>query len=182
MENLTLYEAESNLRNIVNNYNDLNKIKNEAETRFHLIDEIIEKCFGWDKSQITVERYMQNNGFTDYELGKPTSIIIEAKKEGITFELPPAMLKDKNIIDIPSLMKMNAELKEAIVQVEEYGAKRGAACVVATNGHQFIIFLPTNTNGTPPLNGNALVFSSLSNMLENFKMAWEAISYVVVVH
>lgn len=178
MENLTLYEAESNLRNIVNNYNDLNRIKNEAETRFHLIDEIIEKCFGWDKSQITVERYMKNNGFTDYELGKPTSIIIEAKKEGITFELPPAMLKDKNIIDIPSLMKMNVELQEAIMQVQEYGAKRGAACVVATNGHQFIIFLPTNTNGTPPLNGNALVFSSLSNMLENFKMAWEAISYV----
>lgn len=59
MENLTLYEAESNLRDIVNNYNDLNRIKNEAETRFHLIDEIIEKCFGWDKSQITVERYMR---------------------------------------------------------------------------------------------------------------------------
>ena len=178
MENLTLDNAEKNLEKIIKSYNDINKIRNEAETRFHLIDELIEKCFGWDKSQIKVETYEKNNGFTDYELGIPRSIIIEAKKEGISFELPPAMLNDKNIIDIPSLMKMNNELKDVIIQVQRYGAQRGAVCVVATNGHQFIIFLPTNTNGQNPLEGNALVFSSLSNILENFKIAWDAISYV----
>lgn len=57
MENLTLDNAEKNLEKIIKSYNDINKIRNEAETRFHLIDELIEKCFGWDKSQIKVETY-----------------------------------------------------------------------------------------------------------------------------
>lgn len=178
MENLTLDNAEKNWKTILLSYSDINRIKNEAETRFHLIDELLEKCFGWSKNQINVETYEKENGFTDYELGNPRSIIVEAKREGIIFDLPPAMLKDKNIIDIPSLLKMNKELKDAIKQVQEYGAQRGAICVVATNGHQFIIFLPTNTNGQVPLDGNALVFSSLENLLENFRLAWDAISYV----
>lgn len=178
MENLTLHIAENNLKEIIEKFHDVEKIKNEAETRFHLIDSLIELCFGWTKEQIKVESYEKNNGFSDYELGIPRSIIIEAKREGISFDLPPAMLKDKNIIDIPSLLKANEELKKAIEQVQKYGAQRGAICVVATNGHQFIIFLPTNLNGKNPLDGNAIVFSSLSDLLNNFNLAWDAISYV----
>ena len=178
MSKLTLAVAEKNLKDIVQEYVDHIKIMNEASTRFHLIDRLLSDCFGWEKNHIEVEEYKSGNGFTDYQLGKPTNIIVEAKREGIPFDFPPKLDgKNKNIMDIPSLLRMNVLLKEAIEQVQQYGARRGALCVVATNGHQFVIFLPSSTSGQDPLSGNAMIFCSLSDLLVNFNLAWDALSY-----
>jgi len=60
---------------------------NEAETRFHYIDEVL-NCLGWDKSDITVEQ-RANNTIADYTLKILRPVVIwEAKKEGIYYQLP----------------------------------------------------------------------------------------------
>ncbi|WP_254313656.1 hypothetical protein [Vibrio cholerae] len=96
-------------------------IKNEAQTRFHIIDRVLEDCFNW-REDIEVEKYESKNGFTDYELGKPRTIVVEAKREGIPFHIPAGLSKQ---ISIQSLFEANVALKEAIEQAQIYCARRG---------------------------------------------------------
>lgn len=76
-----MHECEQFLRKIIEENSDLEKIRNEAQTRHHIINKIITDVFAWPDDQIEVEEYEQNT-FTDYELGSPRQVIIEAKREG----------------------------------------------------------------------------------------------------
>lgn len=171
----TMHECEQSLIRLIEENSDIEKVRNEAQTRHHIINKIITDVFAWPDDQIEVEDYEQNT-FTDYELGSPRQVIIEAKREGRTFEIP-AGLSTKNIIDLPSLLKPQGDLSNAIRQVQHYCASRGTPIAVATNGHQYISFIASNQNGCSPLDGKALVFDSLSNMLDNFTLAWNMLSY-----
>lgn len=173
MRNMT--ECENSLRELVQSYNDSDKIRNEAQTRHHIINKIITNVLAWPEDQIEVEDYEQKT-FTDYELGSPRQVIVEAKREGRTFEIP-AGLSNKSIIEIPTLLKSNEDLKDAICQVQHYCASRGTPIAIATNGHQYISFIASNQNGCSPLEGKALVFESLESMLNNFTLAWNMLSY-----
>ncbi|WP_338885176.1 hypothetical protein [Xenorhabdus sp. TH1] len=171
----TLTECENSLRNLVAEYNDVKKIRNEAQTRHHIINKIITDVFAWPDDCYEVE-YYEDKTFTDYELGKPRQVIIEAKREGHIFEIP-AGLSAKNTIDIPVLLKSNDDLNKAIRQVQNYCSSRGTPIAIATNGHQYVAFIASNQNGSSPLEGKALVFDSLNNMLSNFTLAWNMLSY-----
>lgn len=168
-------ECEKSLREIINNFADTDKIRNEAQTRHHIINKIITDVFAWPDEDIEVEGFEQRT-FTDYELGTPRQVIIEAKREGRTFEIP-AGLSIKNIIDLPSLLKSNTDLSDAIRQVQSYCSSRGTAIAITTNGHQYVSFIASNQNGYSPLEGRALIFDSLQSMLENFTLAWNMLSY-----
>ncbi|EMW3188993.1 TPA: hypothetical protein NPN45_001154 [Klebsiella quasipneumoniae subsp. quasipneumoniae] len=168
-------DCENVLKELVNTFTDIDKIRNEAQTRHHIIDEIIYNALAWPKDQVEVEGYEQKT-FTDYELGKPRQVIIEAKREGRTFEIPAGLSK-KNIIDIPALLKSNDDLAHAIQQVQIYCSSRGTPIAIATNGHQYISFIASNQNGSSPLEGKALVFESLQSMLTNFTLVWNMLSY-----
>lgn len=62
--------------------------RNEATTRLHLIDELLRSVLGWPKEQTRAEVRFEGE-IADYELGSPaTRMILEAKREGIYFELP----------------------------------------------------------------------------------------------
>ena len=50
--------------------NDQRLGRNEAETRFHLIDGLFVDCLGWPREQIKVEHY-EDGTFSDYEFGVP---------------------------------------------------------------------------------------------------------------
>lgn len=171
----TMAESENALRKLVETYSDKEKIMNEAQTRHHLINKIIEDVFCWPCDLVEVEGY-EGKTFTDYELGKPRQVIIEAKREGRVFEIP-AGISAKNTIDLPSLMKSNMEVKEAITQVQQYCAMRGTPIAIATNGHQFVAFIASNQNGCSPLEGKSLIFESLDNLLANFTLAWNMLSF-----
>jgi len=173
MKNMS--DCENALKEIVELFRDSDKIRNEAQTRHHIINKIIYNVLDWPEDQVEVEDYEQKT-FTDYELGKPRQVIIEAKREGRTFEIPAGLSK-KNIIDISSLLKSNEDLKGAIEQVQLYCSTRGTPIAIATNGHQYISFIASNQNGCSPLEGKALVFDSLENMLENFTLVWNMLSY-----
>lgn len=168
-------DCENVLKELINTFTNIDKIRNEAQTRHHIIDEIIYNVLDWPKDQVEVEGYEQKT-FTDYELGKPRQVIIEAKREGRTFEIPAGLSK-KNIIDIPALLKSNEDLANAIQQVQIYCSSRGTPIAIATNGHQYISFIASNQNGSSPLEGKALVFESLQSMLTNFTLVWNMLSY-----
>ncbi len=62
--------------------------RNEATTRLHLIDHLIENVLGWPKAQISAEE-PAGAGRIDYSIGSPVvQLIIEAKREGVYFDLP----------------------------------------------------------------------------------------------
>ncbi len=163
------------LKKIIQENADIDKIRNEAETRFHVIDEILTNCFYWEKEQTHVE-VSHNRKYSDYELGIPRKIIWEAKREGIVFELP-ANHKKTLQVDIPSILQVSESANKAIHQVRGYCSERGVQVAVVTNGFQIIAFLATRTDGIPPLEGKALVFDSLDHMYDNFNKAWQFLSY-----
>ncbi len=148
---------------------------NEAQTRFSILDIIIKECFGWSLDEIKVESH-QDREFTDYELGNPRRVIWEAKREGITFDFPPRGEGKKLLVDLRSLLASDVATEEAILQVQQYCARRGVPIAVVSNGHQFIAYLASRSDGFSPLEAKALVFDSLNVLLENFSFAWKMLS------
>lgn len=82
-----LASGKKRLKKIIQENDYVDKIKNEAETIFHVIDKILTECLFWERHHIHVE-VSHNKKYSDYELGSPRKAIWEAKREGIDFELP----------------------------------------------------------------------------------------------
>lgn len=169
---LNLSEGKENLHKLISTLSSHNSM-NEAQTRFHIIDEVIINCLGWE-GEIEVEKY-ENNGFTDYELGKPRIAILEAKKEGVAFKIPVGHF-NKNVISLKSLIEFCSEAKYAIEQVQKYASQRGVPIAIVSNGQQFIAFLASRMDGKNVYEGDALYYESLNQMLTNFNEAWQLLS------
>ena len=170
---LTLAQGEAKLLELIERQPN-QKNMNEAQTRFYIIDTLLFDCLGWGKDDVVVEKY-ERQQFTDYELGKPRIAVLEAKRESIGFEIP-AGLSAELITDIPSLMRISKEVKEAIEQVRDYCAKRGVPVAIVSNGHQYILFLASRQDGVSVLDGKAVVFKSLATLHKNFALAWQLFS------
>ncbi len=171
----TFSEGKESLQYLIDTYHDSDGSRNEAETRFQIIDDLLEKCFGWPKNLTHVEVH-DARSYTDYEIGNPRQVIWEAKREGNAFHLP-ATGNQSLLIDLPSLMDINNNVKSAISQVRNYCLDRGVQIAVVSNGWQLIAFLASRSDGIPPLSANALVFRSLEHLKENFRVAWQTLSY-----
>lgn len=153
--------------------NDFLNKRNEATTRLHLIDSMLTEVLTWPKELIQAEE-PAGSGRIDYALGKPaTQLIIEAKREGEYFELPPGT--QTGVHSISSITDGNASkaLRNAMIQVAGYAASNGVPLAGVTNGHQLVLFIAVRTDGTPPLGGSALVFPTLSDMLSDFRLLWD---------
>ncbi len=152
------------------------KNRNEATTRLHLIDQILFKCLGWDKEDCRLEE--SNKGkYADYTLYAPNNIrvlIVEAKKEGIYFELPSGYSRLE--YNLKSLCRDNKRIGKAVTQAMEYCQKRGTQLGVVCNGHQLICFIASRDDGIPPIDGKAIIFDSLNKMIENFQNLWKYLS------
>ncbi len=148
--------------------------KNEATTRFHLIDSLLIDCLGWEKADIKTEE-SYNGEYTDYtlSLSRP-AVIVEAKREGNYFELPEG--KKSINYSLASLCKDNPKFKEAIEQVCGYCNARGVEIAMVSNGWQVVAFVANRLDGVPPLTGDAIVFSSLEKMRDNFLDFWNYLS------
>lgn len=153
---------------------DLNR--NEATTRFHLVDTIVREVLRWPSEEVVTEESHEGK-FFDYSLGRPAvRMIIEAKRESRYFQLPVGMTslvqRLSSLTDAPD----GREVKRALQQVIGYCASRGVQLAVVCNGTQVIAFLGVRTDGTAPLDGTALIFTSLSAMRENFHLLWSNLS------
>ena len=150
---------------------------NEAQTRFDIINRLVSECFGWSNqshTRVSVERY-ERGEYTDYELGRPRRAILEAKREGVAFELPPGSVK-KPIQDLQSVFAMCPAIKEAAEQCHGYCASRGVDLAIVTNGHQLVCFIATRNDGNSPFEGLCFVSCSLDNLDKNFATAWQLLS------
>lgn len=163
------------------NYNELLKSelfqksnKNEAETRFKIIDQIFQKCLGWEIHDISVEENYQGK-YTDYIFSTSNkALIVEAKKEGIYFDIPIENGRQKR--SLKGLISENDEIRNAIIQVTDYCKERGIEFAVIFNGHQLIAFIGSRNDGIPPLEADAYVFESLEDIQHNFKLFWNILS------
>ncbi len=150
--------------------------RNEATTRLHLIDQLLQAVLGWPLDEIECEE-AYGGEYVDYALGAPfRRLIVEAKREGSHFDIPVGMTaliqRLNSLTDGPS----SRGLKAAADQVAGYCARRGVPFAAVCNGTQIVAFVAARSDGTPPLAGAALVFSSLSAMQENFRVLWDNLS------
>lgn len=164
------YEAAKRLKAI---YSQQLEGRNEAQTRFDLIDILLKECFEWEHTEIKVEG-SSGAEYTDYELGMPRRMIYEAKKQNKHFDLPPA---DQRLIQsLKQLKKLSKVNEEALTQVQSYCANRGVTYAAITNGHQIIAFIGSRQDGIDPLEGKCLVISSLEQLVNNFPLIHSLLS------
>jgi hypothetical protein len=148
--------------------------RNEATTRLHLIDRILFECLGWPREECVAEDAFDGT-YTDYSLGKPgPKFVVEAKKEGIYFELPNGF--DKHVFKLATLARLSPEVGQAIEQALRYCQSRGVPIGAVCNGHQLIVFIASRQDGVPPQNGLGLIFASLESMKLNFLDLWRNVS------
>lgn len=148
--------------------------RNEATTRLHVIDELLTRALGWSKAQIVAEE-SYGGKYADYCLGRPaTRLIVEAKREGVYFELPSGV--GSGVLEISTLLEVSADISGAINQVLAYCYSRGVPIAAVSNGQQLIAFLASRQDAVPPLAGKALVFDSLDAMRDDFPCFWNNLS------
>lgn len=115
----------------------------EANTRHQVIDVILHDVLSWPRSAVLCESYI-DPGYADYVLisnADSQLLFIEAKKEGISFELPQSLLKDSlsGLIKTKTLMT-DPEISKTITQARNYCVDSGCELGAVTNGHQWIFF------------------------------------------
>ena len=147
---------------------------NEADTRFQFIDPFLTDCLGWPRQDIRVEQRLDNT-YTDYEVGIPRALIVEAKKEGVYFELP-ANPDQRPIASLKSIMALDRDAADAVEQVQKYCSSRGTPVAVVCNGHQLIAFLASRLDGQAPLDGRCLIINGHENFVKNFPLLWQNLS------
>lgn len=151
---------------------------NEAETRHQFIDTLIHDVLGWDRSETKVER-QEGGEFSDYELGIPPQVVVEAKRAGVNFEIPHEGATSV-IRSIKSLNSTSKDFKAAFDQASNYCAKRGIQIGVVCTSTQIVVFLGVRTDGTPINEGKCLVFGNHAILKDSLSRLWQAISPAAV--
>jgi hypothetical protein len=154
--------------------NSYGLLRNEAETRLHLIDELVFGCLGWNREDCSPEESYEGR-YADYVLGKPERLaVIEAKREGVYFELPDGF--QRRVAKLKTVTESAPQVAEALKQALGYCQQRGIGIGIVCNGHQLIAFLASRQDGVPPLEGLGLIYPSLEQMRDDFRTLWENLS------
>jgi GTPase SAR1 family protein len=156
--------------------------KNEAETRHKIIDFVLHDFLSWPKNRVAVEEYI-SPGFADYILKKENGedqLFLEAKKEGIFFDLPIAHNADEthSYISIKKLLS-DTNIKSAMQQVRTYCFDTGCEYGCITNGHEWIFF-KTFEKGKRWEDLKAFVVRSLSFFVNDYTKAINTLSFTAI--
>ena len=152
---------------------------NEADTRHQIIDEIIHSVLCWPKNQTFVESFI-GPGYSDYRLkrlGGEDLLFLEAKKEGIYFNLPSNFNKHKthSHVVVKTLLT-DSNIKIAMEQVRSYCMDEGCEFAGITNGHDWIFF-KTFEKGKNWKDLNAFVIKGNIYFSENFSEATNTLGF-----
>lgn len=155
---------------------------NEAETRHKIIDFILHEYLSWPKNRVSVEEYIAP-GFADYVLTKPDGthlLFVEAKREGVFFELPIAndRLQTSCYITISKLLSQ-ANIKSAMTQVRTYCLETGCEYACITNGHEWIFF-KTFEKGKKWDTQSAFVIRNLTFFKHEYTKARNSFSFIAI--
>ncbi|WP_275291350.1 hypothetical protein [Amycolatopsis sp. La24] len=150
--------------------------RNEASTRLQIIDTLLIDVLRWPRSAVRAEEPAGSDRI-DYAIGSPgIQLIVEAKREGIYFELPAGVVAGAHSISSITDGPQGKQLRAAMDQVSRYCTTKGVAPAAIANGHQLVAFIAIRTDGIPPLTGKALVFPDLQSMLDNYRLLWDSLS------
>jgi hypothetical protein len=171
------------IRKLKSSYKDSDSF-NEAETRFKVIDEILEKVLKWPKLATSVELKVEGNR-ADYVLKNKANrpiLVIESKKTGVYFEIPSSINITKNFqkITIDKLLT-DENIRNAIIQVKEYCEDLLCQYGAITNGIVWIIFKITPTNQKPWKKLPAFVIKNLQFFEEDYTTAINLLGYTSVI-
>ncbi|WP_426624288.1 P-loop NTPase fold protein [Leifsonia sp. McL0607] len=148
--------------------------RNEDTTRFQLVDVLLTECLGHPRSSITTEEHA-HPGFADYIVSAPGRLlVIEAKRETVSFTLPEG-LAGRPTVSVASL-RSDPVTRATIDQVIPYAQRLGIPLAAIANGHQLAVFLGSRTDGKDIESGEALVFVSLQDMVEQYRKLWDLLS------
>lgn len=155
---------------------------NEAETRHKIVDTLIHNVLAWPRNRVNVEEYIAP-GFADYVLTKSNGdhlLFIEAKKEGVYFELPLPYKSDEKAGYV-ALSKLISDpaIKAALVQVRTYCIDSGCEFAVITNGHEWVFF-KTFEKGKKWEAQSAFVIRSLSFFDQEYTKAYNSLSFSAI--
>jgi hypothetical protein len=160
-----------------------NRNRNEAETRHKIIDFILHDLLAWPRNRVAVEENI-HPGFADYILKKNVNgdplVFVEAKKEGLYFELPlPRNLDEtSSYIGIKKLLT-DPNVKAAANQVRTYCADTGCEYACITNGHEWIFFKTFEKNVRWD-SLNALVIRRLEFFEREYTRAVNSLSFLAI--
>jgi GTPase SAR1 family protein len=155
---------------------------NEAQTRHKIIDFVLHDFLFWPKNRVAVEEYIKP-GFADYVLKKENGedhLFIEAKKEGIFFNVPIPHKKNEtsSYIPIKKLLSDN-NIKSAMRQVREYCFDTGCEFACITNGHEWIFF-KTFEKGKRWEDMQAFVIRNLNFFIDDYTKSINSFSFEAI--
>ncbi|MCD9523750.1 hypothetical protein GLP14_13080 [Photobacterium carnosum] len=158
------------------------RTKNEAETRHKIIDFVLHDFLSWPKNRVIVEEYI-NPGFADYILKKSNGddlLFIEAKKEGIYFELPIPHCDSETSCYIP-IKKLVTDpiIKSVMQQVRTYCFDTGCEYACITNGHEWVFF-KTFEKGKRWEQLNAFVVRGLEFFIHEYTKSINNFSFIAI--
>ena len=147
---------------------------NEAQTRFHVIDEIISTELEWRKDAIRVEPYVEGAGFADYAIFSSgrCKAVLEAKRDGV--DLCAVTQPQMAVVSLNGSALKGAA--DGIAQAIGYAARFGSPIGVVTNGRQWILFLASRTDGKPPSEGMAVVFPTYESITQSWAQFYDFLS------
>lgn len=151
----------------------------EADTRAKIIDRILKEVLDWPEDAFTRELPV-HHGYLDYLLmsGSRKLIVVEAKREGIPFDIPKNMMTRKKY-KISGSIKTNPLIKEAIEQAQRYCIDLPVRYAAVTNGYAWLIFRSMRED-ISWLDGHVLVFPAAGYIKEHFIEFWNLLNYHAV--
>lgn len=166
------------IQNIIKTYKGKNL--NEADTRFKIVDEILEKILNWPKEPTCCEVFI-NGSRADYVLynkSKTPLLIIETKKASKYFELPRNLNSSNNYqkISVEKLLT-DRNIKDAILQVKEYCEDLGCNYAGITNGFTWIFFQVSMVNNISWKKLPAFVINNLDFFEKEYIQAYNFLGY-----
>lgn len=143
---------------------------------------IIHDFLKWPRNRTATEEYIAP-GYADYVLKKTNGddlLFIEAKKEGVYFELPSAYHGNEtsSYISITKLLT-DSNIKAAMSQVRTYCFDTGCEHACITNGHEWIFF-KTFERGKKWETLNAFVIRGLNFFSDEYTKAINSFSFSAI--
>ncbi len=154
-------------------------IINEDTTRLRFVDALFFECLDWDRYSQAETEENTAEGVIDYAFKiEQTLLIVEAKKVGISFNLPLEQdQKSKRLVrSIESIMSLNKDIEKALQQAARYALEGGVPFASVCNGYQLIAFCTQLGPGVGWRKGRAIVFDSLITIQTFFLDFWNIFS------